>query len=72
MFSSSTLMLSTLTAPSSTRPSSVAVRVASIGLKPPRNTETPPCSTSKLALECALSTAQVPLGTILSVVAALI
>ena len=52
MFSSSTLIVSTPTAPSRRAPSSPDTSLASIGLKPPRKVDTPPCSTSKLALEC--------------------
>ena len=67
MFSSSTVMLSTRRAPSSAMPSSPETSFASTGLKPPRKTETPACSTSKLALECAASTVQVPVGISISV-----
>ena len=49
--------------------SSSETSFASIGLKPPRKIETPACSTSKVALEWATSTFQVPAGASRSVVA---
>ena len=72
MFSSSTVIVSTWTMPSSSRPSSVDTSFASIGLKPPRKVETPACSASNVALEWATSMFQVPAGTRRSVVAVVV